>query len=106
MKESYGEGLATHSGPESCMGHRKVAREALTGESVGWVNELRNHSFRVPTLSKQVEGHTVHSVNSELSTDPAQSKTPCMCGHLLSGNRETLEWPLKIFLRDRRRGGW
>ena len=31
MKESYGEGLASHTGPESCVGRRKTAGEALTG---------------------------------------------------------------------------
>jgi hypothetical protein len=32
MQESHGEGQATHTGPESCAGARKGAREALTGE--------------------------------------------------------------------------
>ena len=32
MKESYGEGLATHAGPESCVVIREDAGEALTGE--------------------------------------------------------------------------
>jgi len=32
MKELYGEGLATHAGPESCVVIREDAGEALTGE--------------------------------------------------------------------------
>ena len=32
MKESYGEGLATHIDPESCGAARKGGVEALTGE--------------------------------------------------------------------------
>jgi hypothetical protein len=28
----YGEGVATHTGPESCAGDREAAGEALTGE--------------------------------------------------------------------------
>ena len=36
-KVPYAEGLASHSGPESCGGDREVAVEALTGESVGQV---------------------------------------------------------------------
>jgi RNA-directed DNA polymerase len=32
MKESYGEGLAIHTGPESCGAARKSGDEALTGE--------------------------------------------------------------------------
>ena len=31
MKGPYGEGLASHTGPESCVGRRKAAGEALPG---------------------------------------------------------------------------
>jgi RNA-directed DNA polymerase len=37
MKESYGEGLASHTGPESCVGVRKGDNEALTGVRAGRV---------------------------------------------------------------------
>ena len=37
MKESHGEGLATHSGPESCVVSRKGFAEALTGVRAGRV---------------------------------------------------------------------
>ena len=37
MKESYREGVANHSDPESCAGRRKAAREALTGAQAGRV---------------------------------------------------------------------
>jgi len=37
MKVSYDEDLANHIGPESCVSSRKEGREALTGESAGWV---------------------------------------------------------------------
>jgi RNA-directed DNA polymerase len=33
----YGEGVATHTGPESCTGGREVVGEALTGERAGQV---------------------------------------------------------------------
>jgi hypothetical protein len=37
MKEPYGEGLASHTGSESCAWNsRKAAREALTGAQVGY----------------------------------------------------------------------
>ena len=35
MRVPYGEGLATHTGPESCAGPREGVGEALTGERVG-----------------------------------------------------------------------
>ena len=37
MKVSHGEGLASHTGPESCVCSRKDVGEALTGESAGQV---------------------------------------------------------------------
>lgn len=35
MRESYREGLASHSGPESCAVGREAGREALTGVCAG-----------------------------------------------------------------------
>lgn len=35
MKVSHSEGLANHTGPESCAGIREDAGEALTGERTG-----------------------------------------------------------------------
>jgi RNA-directed DNA polymerase len=38
MKESYGEGVAIHTGPESCAGGCEASGEALTGVRAGWVS--------------------------------------------------------------------
>lgn len=38
MKEPYTEGLASYGDPESCVGTRKSAGEALTGERIGEVS--------------------------------------------------------------------
>ena len=37
MRESYGEGLASRTDPESCVGSRKAEHEALTGAHAGGV---------------------------------------------------------------------
>ena len=37
MKESNGEGIANHTGPESCVDDLQRRGEALTGERAGWV---------------------------------------------------------------------
>ena len=37
MKESYRKGIANHPDPESCVGGRKAAIEALTGAHAGRV---------------------------------------------------------------------
>ena len=45
MEESYIEGLASHGGPESRIGTRKGAGEALTGVCTGgvWSRETRRN---------------------------------------------------------------
>src|SRR3990172_6285608 len=43
MKESYGEGLATQAGPESCVAPREGGGEALTGGSAGQVLSREIH---------------------------------------------------------------
>jgi hypothetical protein len=57
MEEPYTEGLASRGGPESCVGRREVAGEALTGVHVGWVWSREIH-FWVPTLFADAEGNT------------------------------------------------
>ena len=37
MQVRYGEGVATHTGPESCVGGCEAAGEALTGVRIGQV---------------------------------------------------------------------
>ena len=37
MRRPYTEGVATRGGPESCVGAREAAGEALTGVRAGWV---------------------------------------------------------------------
>ena len=46
MKESYGEGLAIHTGPESCGAARKSGDEASTGECAGRVFSRERHNLR------------------------------------------------------------
>ena len=90
MKEPYGEGLASHTGSESCAWHsRKAAREALTGAQAGRV------------LSREMdENQSADAVGTsgrqhwwmrecEHPSDSARSKTPCMLGNFTHENRET-----------------
>jgi hypothetical protein len=58
MRESYAEGPATHSGPESCGHAREDMFEALTGERVGRV--LSRERTKVPGAQAvhKVEGNT------------------------------------------------
>jgi len=93
MKELHRKGLAIHPDPESCVGHRKVAGEALTGESAGQPLSCEIIIPSVPTLSDEAEGNTLGGEIGEPSKDLAQSETLSMHGHSLHGNREILEIP-------------
>jgi hypothetical protein len=46
MKVSYGQGVASHAGPESCVEAREGFGEALTGECAGWVLSLVINNVR------------------------------------------------------------
>ena len=86
MKESCGEGLATHTDPESCVAFRKGWDEALTGAPAGWVSSREITRWKqsgVPTPYSQAEGETKRLVKARVGATPrglrphARSKTLC-----------------------------
>jgi RNA-directed DNA polymerase len=93
MKESYGEGLAPHTGPESCVGRRKATGEALTGAHADQPLSSEINAIGVPTLLTEAEGNTGHGGMREPCPDPAESKTLCTRGNSLHGNREAPSVP-------------
>jgi hypothetical protein len=94
MKESYGEGVASHTGPKSCVSVRKGEGEALTGVHAG------------PVLSREIvappQGGLLRGADAfedsgrphrkrrqgKALEDPARSQTRHMHGDTLRGNRE------------------
>ena len=88
MKESYGEGLAPHTDPESCVCGRKAVGEALTGARTGQPLSSEIKLSRTPTLLSEAEGYTGAGVTREPSSGPALSETLCTCGNSMHGNRE------------------
>lgn len=80
MEVRYGEEVANHSGPESCVAYREVCGEALAGETGRPAIELRNHENGMPTESTISEGHTGHGAKRKSCPDPAQSENLCMPG--------------------------
>jgi hypothetical protein len=89
VKVSYGEGSATHTGPESCVAVREDRSEALTGERIG--QPLSRESITNPDadMVQFMEGNTTRgamrvSVRFGVVIDPG------MCGNSLRGNREVL----------------
>jgi len=88
MKESHGEGLATHTGPESCGAARKGGDEALTGERAGRVfSRVRNLLRDADAVRRSGRLHPMHRYR-EVHRGPARSETPCTYRSALRGNRE------------------
>src|ERR1700737_201550 len=59
MQESYGEGLAIHTGPELGGVSRKAGHEALVGVRAGRIFSPEISQTGVPTLSPCAEGNTL-----------------------------------------------
>ena len=57
MRELYIEGVAIHGGPESCVGVREGAGEALTGVVRAGLLSREMLGSGVPTPSNQAEGN-------------------------------------------------
>ena len=88
MKESYGEGLATHTGPESCGAAREGGDEAWTGERMGRVfSRVRTFLRDADAVRRCGRPHPVHRYR-EVYWSPARSETPCTYGSTSRGNRE------------------
>jgi RNA-directed DNA polymerase len=81
MQEPYGEGVATHTGPESCAAGRKAGGEALTGVRAGWVMSREIHAPRkralrgADALGESGRPHQTYR-NREVWLDPARSFDP------------------------------
>jgi hypothetical protein len=84
MKELYTGGVAIHGGPESCVGVREDAGEALAGVvRAGLLSRENQMKFGVPTSSHQAEGHVVGGVIASCQRTlrgrrtRARTKSPC-----------------------------
>jgi hypothetical protein len=101
MKQSYDEGLATHSGPESCVAIRKGGNEAWTGGRAGRVFS------RVRTLLRDADavkgsGRPYPARRyREARRNPARSETPCTRGSIMRGNREVPGLPGRAVISGR-----
>jgi len=94
MKESYGEGVATHTGPESCVVVRKDRGEALTGEGAGRVFSRERTALRdADAVGGSRRPHPGRRY-CEARWSPARSETPSMCRGTSRENRESLGSPV------------
>ncbi len=88
MKESHGEGPASHPDPESCVDGRKASGEALTGAHAGQPLSCEIKFSGVPTRLAYAEGHIEGGDTGKPTSNPAQSKTLYTRGNSSHGNRE------------------
>ena len=89
MEVSYGEGLASHTGPESCADAREGRGEALTGERAGRVLSREICGQLRGADAVETGGRPHRSCRQrETRTDPARSETPRTHGSTSRGNRE------------------
>lgn len=88
MKVPYGEGLAIHTGPESCGGGSNAMTEALTGVRVGQVlsREMLVNS-KVPTPCVRRKAIQYVSLSRDTFGLCAVGDLG-MCGNTMRGNRE------------------
>ena len=88
MKESDGEGLATHTDPESCEAAREDRVEALTGARAGRVFSRERIFLRgADAVRRSGRPHPACRYR-ETRRDPARSETPCTYGDTSHENRE------------------
>jgi RNA-directed DNA polymerase len=89
MKESYGEGLATHTGPESCAAGREAVGEALTGVRAGPVlsREIIGQLWGADVVETGGRPHRLRRYR-KTQPAPARSETRCTHGNTSHGNRE------------------
>ena len=93
MKESYGEGVATHTDPESCGVVRKDCVEALTGARAGRVFSRESTFLRdADAVRRSGKLHWTHRYR-EMRPSPARSETPCTYGNTSHENPEVLWSP-------------
>jgi len=93
----YGEGVATHTGPESCGGGREAVGEALTGERIGQPSSRERISVPDADRVLCLEGNTTARV-MRVRRRSGVVRDPGMCGRSMFGNREifgatTGRWP-------------
>ena len=78
MKESYGEGVAIHTGPELCVASRKAGDEALAGVRAGRVLSPEISVNGVPTQFPFAEGH-IPSIGTRDGQGPYGVGRPRAC---------------------------
>ena len=82
MRESCGEGVATHTGPASCVGVREGVGEALTGVRAGQPLSREIMCLRGADAVRRAEGNTEDAATARRPSIP-RGLRPCACTEAL-----------------------
>ena len=96
MEELYVEGVATHDGPEPCVGVREGTGEASVGARAGQVIEPRNHRVRGANAVYGSGRQHRQQRYRELLAGPARSENQGMYGTFMRENREVPCPPVRV----------
>jgi len=75
VRVPYSEGVANHTDPLSCVGHREVSGEALAGESIGQPLSRESRFTRDADAVLGAEGNMDGCDIAKVRTNPAWSET-------------------------------
>jgi len=87
VQVSYSEGVANHTGPESCVSVREGRGEALTGECIGQPLSRERILLLDADFVLWTEGNTVMGA-MRVHNRSGVVRDPGMCRSSLFGNRE------------------
>jgi hypothetical protein len=90
MKVLYIEVLATHDGPEPCVGRSRGRRRSVGRGRAGWVIEPRNTGSGVPTLCREAEGNISGGDIASRRGTPRGRRTLARTKFSMFENREIL----------------
>lgn len=96
VKVQDAEGVASHSGPESCAVAGNRAGEAWTGVRAGRVWSREKHLVWGADLFGRRGRPHLWARYCECPGDPARSETPCMHARTSCGNREIPRLPQAV----------
>jgi hypothetical protein len=95
MKEPYGEGLASHTDPESWWCGREAALQALTGARAGRLLSREETSSGCRRRDKGRKATLLLPQDARQYEGPARSKNPSTLGTSLRENRESPRSPIE-----------
>lgn len=100
MKESYGEGVVLHTGPESCVYGGNGVCEALTGVLAGRVLSPENSEYDPGADVVLASGRPHHSTDSTRCEWARRGHRPLACKEALcAGSGRSHVWPQGTVVR-------